>query len=303
MEISKLPLGSAVPALTDAQRAQYWRDGFVVAQGAVTAPQLKSLNRILSGWVEESRSHSEPFGLPCLDGRARFDMGHEHSAQHPALRRVNNPSEISPEYEEVIRSSTMVDMVAALIGPDVKFHHCKINSKLSGSKTAVAFHQDFCFTPHTNYDLVTALLMLDEVTPDNGALTVIPGSHTGPLYSLYRSDDFAAKVAPELEARFEREQVPVIGEAGSVCLMHTRLVHGSEINRSSKPRSLYICAYSAADAIPLSPNPLPNRHEGMPVRGCATRFARIALDVDRLELPARPRVTSFFAIQGQRSAG
>jgi hypothetical protein len=43
-----------------------------------------------------------------------------------------------------------VDMVADLIGPDVKFHHCKINLKLSGAKTEVAYHQDFAYTPHTN---------------------------------------------------------------------------------------------------------------------------------------------------------
>ena len=38
-----------------------------------------------------------------------------------------------------------VDMVADLVGPDVKFHHCKINLKLSGAKTEVSYHQDFAF--------------------------------------------------------------------------------------------------------------------------------------------------------------
>ena len=28
-----------------------------------------------------------------------------------------------------------VDMVADLVGPDVKFHHCKINLKLPGART------------------------------------------------------------------------------------------------------------------------------------------------------------------------
>jgi phytanoyl-CoA hydroxylase len=46
--------------------------------------------------------------------------------------------------------SAMVDMVADLIGPDVKFHHCKINLKLPGSHTEVGYHQDFAYTPHTN---------------------------------------------------------------------------------------------------------------------------------------------------------
>ena len=51
-------------------------------------------------------------------------------------------------------------MVADLIGPDVKLHHTKINSKLPGSATAVKWHQDFPFTPHSNDSLITALLMV-----------------------------------------------------------------------------------------------------------------------------------------------
>jgi hypothetical protein len=67
-----------------------------------------------------------------------------------------------------------VDMVADLVGPDVKFHHCKINLKLSGAKTEVSYHQDFAYTPHTNDDIVTALLFLDDIDEDNGCLTVVP---------------------------------------------------------------------------------------------------------------------------------
>jgi len=55
----------------------------------------------------------------------------------------------------------MVDMVADLIGPNVRYHHSKINSKLPGAATHVKWHQDFPFTPHTNSDMVTALLMVD----------------------------------------------------------------------------------------------------------------------------------------------
>ena len=45
--------------------------------------------------------------------------------------------------------------------------------------------------------------------------------------------------------------------------MHTRLLHGSAPNLSDKPRTLFIAVYSAEDAIPQSPNPMPNKHEGM----------------------------------------
>ena len=104
------------------------------------------------------------------------------------LRRVNNPSEIDDIYMEAMRDSAMTDMVTDLIGPDVKYHHCKINLKLPGANTEVRYHQDFAYTPHTNDDVVTALLMVDDMTPENGCLMAVPGSHRGPMFSLFDGD-------------------------------------------------------------------------------------------------------------------
>jgi len=290
-----------VSALTQAQIEQFWRDGYLVAENAVTVAELAALRREIDGWVDESRRHAAPFGPPTLDGKPRFDMGAEHTAERPALCRVNNPSDISPAYRDVAQNAAVVDMVADLIGPNVKFHHCKINVKLPGSNTEVGYHQDFPYTPHTNDDIVTALLMLDDMTPENGCLTVVPGSHRGPLYSLFKKDVFVGSIDAKVTAKLKPRETQIAGKAGSVCLMHTRLVHGSDANRSTQNRGLYICVYSAADAFPLAANPLPNPNEGKVVRGQKSRQARLMDAV--VELPAQAKVASFFATQGQKSAG
>ena len=281
------------------QIEEFWRDGVLVAEDAVDSTQLAGLREVLTGWVEESRAHDAPFGEPTADGRARFDLAPEHTAEIPALRRVNNPSEIDDTYMEVMRDSAMTDMVAALIGPDVKHHHCKINLKLPGTHTEVRYHQDFAYTPHTNDDVVTALLMLDDMTPENGCLMVVPGSHRGPMYSLFDGERFTGFVAPDEERALRESEEPILGRAGSVCLMHTRLAHGSEPNRSVSPRGLYICVYSAADAFPIARNPMPNRNEGMIVRGRSTRRAR--LSEATIELPEQPVRASFFTVQEEAS--
>ncbi len=278
----------------------FWRDGCLVAENAVSAEQLRALQQGVHEWVEESRVHDAPFGEPTLDGRPRFDMGEEHCAERPALRRVNNPSEISAHYNDVMRNSPMVDMVADLIGPNVKYHHCKINLKLTGSHTVVGYHQDFSYTPHTNDDIVTALLMLDDVTGENGCLMVVPGSHRGPLYSLFDGATFTGFVDREEERALKKHEIAATGKAGDVCLMHTRLVHGSASNRSDSPRGLFICVYTAADAFPLARNPMPSELAGIIVRGERTRVARL-MQAD-IELPEQPKMASFFAVQGQASA-
>jgi ectoine hydroxylase-related dioxygenase (phytanoyl-CoA dioxygenase family) len=196
----------------------------------------------------------------------------------------------------------MVDMVVDLIGPNVKYHHCKINSKLPGSQMVVRYHQDFCYTPHTNDDVITALLLLDDVDVENGCLMVVPGTHRGAIDSLFQDGVFTGMVAPALEKDYLARQVPVEGKAGAVCLMHTRLQHGSEPNLSAvRRRAIYLCVYSAADAVPVARNPMPSTLEGTMVRGQVSPVARmVPLEV---ELPRQPKSASFFTVIGQKSAG
>ena len=286
--------------LTDSQTRQFWDDGYLVVEDAVRSEELSAIKVQLQDWVEESLSHTEPFGSPTVDNRPRFDMGSEHSHDHPALRRVNNPSEVSPAYFQVMSRSAMVDMVADLVGPDVKFHHCKINLKLPGSFTSVDYHQDFVYTPHTNDDVVTALLMLDDMRTDNGCLTAVPGSHRGPIYSLFDGATFSGRVSAEIGSTALEGKAPITGRAGSACLMHTRLLHGSRANESAQARGLYICVYAAADAFPIARNPMPNPQEGMIVRGRRSRVARLMKA--EIELPEQPKSASFFTVIGQDSA-
>lgn len=280
--------------LTDRQVAEFWRDGVVTVPDAVNPTQLAALRADLDGWVEESRSHEEPWG-ETMDGRPRFDVQPGHSAARPALRRVAAPSEVSNAHYEVMVDSAMVDMVAALIGPDVKVHHSKVNTKLPGSATEVEWHQDFPYTPHSNTDLVTALLMVDEVTEENGPLEVAPGSHDGPLHSLWRDGMFTGAIAPDVVSALRRDAVRCTGGAGSVCLMHTKLAHGSAPNRSDRPRTLFICVYAAGDALPCGPSPVPTVHQGLFVRGFDSgRVRSVPYEVDMPELPIG---ASFFSQQ------
>jgi len=280
--------------LSEAQRQTFARDGYLVVENAVSAAQLAALRQQLDAWIEESRRHGAAYG-ETLDKLPRFDVAKEHQAAAPALRRVNNPAEVSPAYAEVAFDSAMVDMVAALIGPDVKFHHSKLNIKLPHTATRVDYHQDFSYTPHSNDDIVTALLLLDDVTAENGCLMVVPGSHREGQKSLWQDGRFTGKVDAETEREAVRRSVAATGKAGDVCLMHTALLHGSAPNSSDRRRTLYIAVYTAADALPLARSPLPNRDEGRIVRGAPSRSVRLM--AGEIELPEDFRAASFFEIQ------
>jgi len=277
--------------LTDEKREFFETQGYLCVENAVSAQQLAGLRRQFADWVEESKSHAEAYG-ETVDGRARFDLEPGHSSSLPALRRVNAPTDISEDYYRVMRDSKMTDCVGELIGPNVKYHHSKVNSKLPGAATEVKWHQDFPFTPHSNDDLITALLMVDEVTAENGPLQVVPGSHRGEIYDLWHDGVFTGAVDDAVTAYCLENAVTCTGKAGSLCLMHTRLLHGSAPNMSARPRTLFITVYSAEDAQPCSPNPVPNMHQGEVVRGRASGQIRAtAFDIP---LPQLPQSSSFF---------
>jgi len=282
--------------LSHTQVSRFKQDGYLMVENAVSPELLSELKRQFDQWVEDSRQHQDNFG-ETINGKPRFDLEPGHQADKPALRRVNAPVEISTCYHTAMCKSRVPQMIADLIGPDVKFHHSKINSKLPGAQTEVKWHQDFPFTPHTNDDLITALLMVDEVTEQNGPLKVVPGSHQGEIYSLWHDGAFSGAVTEEVAKQCESRSISCTGPAGAVCLMHTRLLHGSSPNFSKHPRTLFICVYSADDALPCAENPMPSAYEGLIVAGRTQ--GRVRCISYELDIPQKLESASFFHQQAQ----
>ena len=286
--------------LTQEQKDTFWETGFLVIEDAVTSEELEELRSEFSRWVEESREYKSDYG-ETLDGRPRFDLQPGHSAEKPGLRRIQSPEEVSDLFANIMRNAATVDFCAELIGPSIRFHHGKINSKLPGTATQVKWHQDFPFEPMSNDDMITALLFVDEVTLENGPLEVLPGTHKGPIHSHWHNGVFTGSVDQGIIDAQSDKIVKCTGKAGSVCLMHARLLHGSAPNLSDGSRTLYITTYYAEDAIELSPNHLPSTLTHELVRGEVS--GRVRCSPYEMAVPALPEGTSFFSQQEGELAG
>ncbi len=282
--------------LSDLEIEAYWQNGYAVVPEALTPQQLNALRADFDSWVDESRQHDVAYG-DTPDGRARFDLEKDHSADRPALRRVASPVDVSDAYLGAMRDNRALDAVAQLIGPNVEFNNSKINAKHPGTATAVKYHQDFMFQPHTNEDLIAVLYFLDDVTSENGPLMVVPGTHRGPLFDHWHDGVYTGAVAPDVEAEHAPLAVPVHGPAGTACLMHTRLLHGSAPNLSDQPRTLFISEYRAEDSKALQVNHLPSAHDGEVVRG--ERTNRVRCSTYEMEYPEVPTGASFFEQQAK----
>jgi hypothetical protein len=255
-------------ALTQAQREGYFRDGFIGVECLVGQKWLDQLNDVTNEFIQISRS---------VQGKdRRFDLEPDHSASSPRIRRLNSPVDHHETYWEFASQGPFVDVAEDLLGPDVKFHHAKLNFKWGGGGEEVKWHQDIQFWPHTNYQVITIGVYLDDVTDDMAPMGVIPGSHEGPLYDLY-DDSFqwtgniAERDIPQLNADSAKY---LGGGAGSITVHNCRSVHGSPPNLSPRPRPLLLCAYSAAHAIPITNLTAGGKYAEAIVRGKPARWAK-----------------------------
>ncbi|MEQ9674658.1 MAG: phytanoyl-CoA dioxygenase family protein, partial [Roseovarius indicus] len=226
--------------LSDAQRAFYAENGYLMIENAVTPDQLDRLRAITARLIDASRTVSESNDV--------YDLDKGHGPDRPRLTRIKIPHKQDPYFWEVLRHSTMTQVLNELLGPDTTILTSKLNTKAPGGGRAVEWHQDWAFYPHTNDDLLAFGLMLEDVDEANGPLMVIPGTHRGPVLDHTANGVFAGAINPD-DPAFDREKIVTLtGKAGSMTVHHARLLHGSAPNRSDRARMILFYECASADA-------------------------------------------------------
>ena len=262
-EILKIP----ARILTQQQREHYFEQGYLILPGMIPDSWLNKLRAANEELIERSRQVTR--------SDAVWDLEAGHSADTPRLRRVSNPAEQHPVFWEYVSHSLIGDIVADLVGPNVKFHHSKLNFKWARGGTEVKWHQDIPFWPHTNYSPLTVGSYLYDCGPDQGPVGFIPGSQEGPLYDHYNADGtWVGCLSDATIAQIGVERaVYATSPAGSLTLHNCRTIHGSQPNQSELGRPLLLYTLSSADAFPYTVNPIRSQHDQTIIRGARARYA------------------------------
>ncbi len=229
--------------LTDAEITAYHERGYVVARGVITGEKLEALRRETDTITASAAEITENDNV--------YDLEDSHSPAEPRLRRIKEPFLRFPFFDALARDPAIIDIVAQLLGPDIRLYGGKMNMKSAGYGAPVEWHQDWAFYPHTNDGVLATGLLLDDCTLANGPLMVIPGSHKGPVHDHHYDGAFCGAINPETADLDTSVAEPLTGAAGDMTLHHVRLVHGSRLNASGRQRRLLLHEYAAADAWPL----------------------------------------------------
>lgn len=205
-------------ALKDqAQEDRLRRDGFVVLP-LLDADDLAALRDV---YRQVAGAHDEGFMASVLHDDLAMRAG-----VHEALSEVWR-AKVLPVLEDF---RVIVGSVAA--------------KSANSDTSSVGIHQDLSFVDENRPGHLALSIWspLQDVTPENGCLSLAPGSHR--LNSQWREPSGLPyrDLIDLIEAEFMQE-LPM--RAGDVLLMDTRTFHGSPPNRSDLPR-----AVAAGVAIP-----------------------------------------------------
>ena len=285
-------LSQAPVALTQHQREHYFDQGYLLLERLLPADRLAELRDATACQLELARGET-------VSGEA-FDLGPGHTARTPNVRRLRAVVDRDPYFWQLACDPLLTDVVADLVGPDVKFHSGKLNCKGAQAGDGVKWHQDIQAWPHTCFSLLTLGIYLEDVGSEQGPLAVIPGSHRGALFDQRRDGQWTGHLSDDDMAHFDLGTAhELVAPAGSVMAIDCCVVHGSRPNYSSRSRPLLLYVYSSADAFAYMPAPTPTCHTGELVRG--REAARAHLDPRPCPLPPnwqRVGYRSIFAAQG-----
>ena len=141
--------------------------------------------------------------------------------------------------DELVHHPKIVDAVEDVIGPNILCWTTNFFIKEASNPGFVSWHQDSTYWGLDPDDVVTAWVAFTDVTPENGYMQFIPGSHKIdqlPHLDTFHKDNLLSR-GQEIAVDVDKSKaVGIPLKAGEMSLHHIKLVHGSDPNRSGDRR-------------------------------------------------------------------
>ena len=151
-------LGVTADTLTDEQKRQLDEQGYFIVPDVFTPAE-----------VEEMRSEFER--LRQIEGEYG---GHEVHIE-PGAPRLSNLFNKSPAYDRCLSCKPTLAAAAYLLG-EIRVYSLNARNPLKGEGQQL-LHSDVPRVTPNDWRVVNSMVMLDDMTPDNGPTRVVPGSH------------------------------------------------------------------------------------------------------------------------------
>lgn len=154
-------------------------------------------------------------------------------------RRLANLADKDELFRELMVRDDLLAYVSHVLGPRFKLSSLNARSINPGCQRTQPLHADMGALPDRDgFWVFNSLWMLDDFTPQNGALRYVPGTH--------HCGQLPADVLEDPETEHPDEELAT-GRAGTVLLMNAHLWHGGLPNLTDRPRRALHIFFSRSD--------------------------------------------------------
>ena len=220
-----------MPQQLEQRIAFFERQGFLVLPGTLSRAELDELDAELT---RIARDHEK---LPSI--REGFDLEPRQDDRRsiPTFRKIGGIAELSPAFDRLMRHPKVLEVLHALMGETIELWRDVCMMKPARVGREKPWHQDSSYWPWEPMSLISAMTALDDATPENGCLQVIPGTHHDVL------QHYGKELQVDIDDAMQARTVYVPLKAGDTLLFHSLLLHASEPNRSDRDRRVCIFSY------------------------------------------------------------
>ena len=141
------------------------KNGFLVKESLISQTKINKINKIVNEVISKEKKRKKGNGT---NGTQSYDNYHfvynSGSSKNKEILRLNNPQNRHKVFYELSRDKKIISIAKKLLGGTVRFPLGKLNFKLPNKKkgSEIGWHQDWAFYPHTNDDLITVGIYLDD---------------------------------------------------------------------------------------------------------------------------------------------
>lgn len=247
-------VASAAHPLTPGERTSFERDGFLVREGVFSRDDLARISEASEVLAQRiptmARAEKEVVGSYMFQRQDDLLLTVKWEPDAPDLLQGLEPfAHLSPELRNWGLDPRLIEPAKAMMGEaEIALWTEKLNFKRAQRGGKYILHQDHPYWRNINPvadRILTAMIMLDDSTKENGCLEVAPGSHKEGPQARRQVEGFGAlEMDPE---RFDpRRLIPVEVSAGSVIFFGPFLVHRSMPNLSNSDRRALLYPYQPA---------------------------------------------------------
>jgi len=215
--------------LTAGQIEQFRRDGYLRGSQVISDDQVGILQEEILRVIRDRDDKSLPQPVLCHNMNGDPER---------AVWQIVNIWEASPPFKELVLNPQIGEEMAQLTNATtLRIWHDQIQYKPASVGGVNMWHQDAPYWPIlAPMTEVTAWVALDDVDEENGCMSMVPGSHLwgNHIKFLESLPNFEAMPSSYDGHSIKVRTCPV--RKGEVHFHHALTWHGSNANRSARPR-------------------------------------------------------------------